>query len=675
MAMSTDSTSNGSNSPTDIEEIVAKRTEEGGRVYYLVRDIMGTYSWEQLSSLDSASLLIETFEFAARQPSSKANGWKNIVIEHPKIIRFTICSDKLFMTQSTRELSISSEQDSSSEESNNNDSDSDKSDGNTSDDDDSDDDKPILSLRKHKLSNSKGNQQKQRRPTKIIIKDNDSNSDMDIRSKDNSQYGNSNSNSDIDKDKPSKVVQPVWSNKLNTQKRMLGQRTVSPVRGQNTPTKTSWVCPDLSSEEEEEENNGKRMLNNTPTTPTINESPLTTLKDTPPLKQCFICSIAINTELDNQSTSKPSAAAHLKPVINCRRCHRSAHKICFPSKFFPPNQQWECNDCLKCPWTPERIITSRSRSSQATPHFNDNTFVPYPLRDYCIKFQHKSYRDIVWVSFSWISAISPLLLQQYEASSVSGTLLPLRQSVSIAWTMVESIICIRWQPNALPLHVMPLLRRQKAKIVRNKYTLLNAIIIEALDTAVVASLMAHISKVYIQWQELPANEGTWELPLKENDISYSEYIRALQFYLYTLLMTITPESLSNPQSSLSLDDNNKSINTSDSRLQLLCSRFSLKPYQQIGVNWLYTQWQRSFSINTEKDSSLSWCWLNDEHGLGRRVQVICFLNYIIEQDQYTNYPSLIIVHESMIFHWKALLSTWDTLRVITLTYAGVTIRP
>ena len=56
--------------------------------------------------------------------------------------------------------------------------------------------------------------------------------------------------------------------------------------------------------------------------------------------------------------------------------------------------------------------------------------------------------------------------------------------------------------------------------------------------------------------------------------------------------------------------------------QLLNSDFKLKPYQIIGVNWLYVMFKNQTNAV-----------LSDEMGLGKTIQTIAFLAYLKENDE------------------------------------------
>ena len=76
------------------------------------------------------------------------------------------------------------------------------------------------------------------------------------------------------------------------------------------------------------------------------------------------------------------------------------------------------------------------------------------------------------------------------------------------------------------------------------------------------------------------------------------------------------------------DDNENSDNDDEDQIQivkqpqLLNSDFKLKPYQIIGLNWLYVM----FKNNTN-------AVLSDEMGLGKTIQTIAFLAYLKENNE------------------------------------------
>lgn len=71
---------------------------------------------------------------------------------------------------------------------------------------------------------------------------------------------------------------------------------------------------------------------------------------------------------------------------------------------------------------------------------------------------------------------------------------------------------------------------------------------------------------------------------------------------------------------------------------LLSDDISLKDYQQVGINWIYTLFRKQLS-----------CILADEMGLGKTAQVIAFLSYL-KQKKYKS-PHLIVVPSSTLENW------------------------
>lgn len=87
---------------------------------------------------------------------------------------------------------------------------------------------------------------------------------------------------------------------------------------------------------------------------------------------------------------------------------------------------------------------------------------------------------------------------------------------------------------------------------------------------------------------------------------------------------------------------------------------SLRPYQQLGVNWLSLLWEMGLGGV-----------LADEMGLGKTVQVLAFLSRLMEEGTH-----LIIAPTSLLFHWKReierflpsvqVLSHWGEQRLTSL---------
>lgn len=71
---------------------------------------------------------------------------------------------------------------------------------------------------------------------------------------------------------------------------------------------------------------------------------------------------------------------------------------------------------------------------------------------------------------------------------------------------------------------------------------------------------------------------------------------------------------------------------------LLSEEISLKDYQQVGINWIYTLFRKQLS-----------CILADEMGLGKTAQVIAFLSHL-KKKRYKG-PHLIVVPSSTLENW------------------------
>ena len=141
----------------------------------------------------------------------------------------------------------------------------------------------------------------------------------------------------------------------------------------------------------------------------------------------------------------------------------------------------------------------------------------------------------------------------------------------------------------------------------------------------------------VKWCSLSYEEVTWEL--KDNILDEDK------FRLYERLNTTPPLSSlthkSRPSAEvpvLNFDKEYKNKNY-------------LRPYQQVGLNWLVMKW---FSRKN--------CILADEMGLGKTIQTITFLNTVLEYG--IRGPFLIIAPLSTIQNWYREFQSWTSMNAI-----------
>lgn len=63
------------------------------------------------------------------------------------------------------------------------------------------------------------------------------------------------------------------------------------------------------------------------------------------------------------------------------------------------------------------------------------------------------------------------------------------------------------------------------------------------------------------------------------------------------------------------------------------------------LRWLYKKWCRC-----------QLAWISDEHGLGRRVQIVGFLSQLV--NQHPGATSLIVTSETLLVYWSNLFTHW-----------------
>ncbi|KDO20519.1 hypothetical protein SPRG_14277 [Saprolegnia parasitica CBS 223.65] len=116
----------------------------------------------------------------------------------------------------------------------------------------------------------------------------------------------------------------------------------------------------------------------------------------------------------------------------------------------------------------------------------------------------------------------------------------------------------------------------------------------------------------------------------------------------------SPDAANDQETALvAVDDNKQFVQTSD--IPGLSPSLVLKPYQIVGVNWMYL-------LHTHKMSAV----LADEMGLGKTVQTIAFLALLCSK---TQAPHFVIVPASTLSNWVREFEKFaPTLRV--LTYYG-----
>ncbi|XP_075241493.1 uncharacterized protein LOC142336493 isoform X2 [Convolutriloba macropyga] len=112
------------------------------------------------------------------------------------------------------------------------------------------------------------------------------------------------------------------------------------------------------------------------------------------------------------------------------------------------------------------------------------------------------------------------------------------------------------------------------------------------------------------------------------------------------------------------DDNENSDNDDEDQIQivkqpqLLNSDFKLKPYQIIGLNWLYVM----FKNNTN-------AVLSDEMGLGKTIQTIAFLAYLKENNEVYG-KQMIIAPASTLENWAREFTDWCPSMKLFLYYGS-----
>ncbi|KAI8058437.1 hypothetical protein BDF22DRAFT_40002 [Syncephalis plumigaleata] len=355
-------------------------------------------------------------------------------------------------------------------------------------------------------------------------------------------------------------------------------------------------------------------------------------------EHCFICGVLfddgpVNTE--NTVLSERTSFSYLKPVIECQQCHRRAHKLCFPNTFFPSNVSWKCGECnLYGTLIPERIITWRSINRAG------HKSISYNLHyEYAIKFKNKSYRQVQWVTASWLLAVASPLVSSY---TLSDRPLTLQQAIPGMWCLVNYVYCIRWIPDTFMTQVLPRLK-QHTYIYRIPPLNTN------LPVEVIRSILPFIREVFIQWRGLSVAEGTWEAPLDEKDISFSPYyLKAIEHYLYSLWVRLSIPPMKPIDSSTILQVNDDSV-ANIHAINIFPPNGNatsrLKPFQVESIRWLYQKWCRC-----------QLAWIGDDHGLGRRVQIVGFLSHLVNQHPDTT--SLIVTSETLLVYWSNLFTNW-----------------
>lgn len=195
----------------------------------------------------------------------------------------------------------------------------------------------------------------------------------------------------------------------------------------------------------------------------------------------------------------------MKKGLICDKCDRSIHLKCLEDKSsrFQSKTKWICVECSSYTNEVGRVLTRRP--------------VAENVYEYLVKFKEKSYRDVAWVSQSWLESISIVRVRWADKKFAEKTPSP-EEAVPAKWLLVDKVLSVEWKRKG---HQPRFTGTRSSRILDSDD--------EGYSDSVEKELEMS-SRLLIKWQGLDYDESTWEKPFKSNDPSFSSLKKAFINY-------------------------------------------------------------------------------------------------------------------------------------------------
>ncbi|KAF2458779.1 hypothetical protein BDY21DRAFT_378523 [Lineolata rhizophorae] len=341
---------------------------------------------------------------------------------------------------------------------------------------------------------------------------------------------------------------------------------------------------------------------------------------------------------------KPELIDNVRNVLfRCAVCYRAYHFLHLPARtssgydegdeedegelanerFNQYNDDWQCALCEEKPGKVSSLIAWRPADEMTYEARRAADEVDEDLKEYLIKWEHRSYFQARWMPGAWV-----------WATTAPGT--------RKAFFKKAQAPCMRAE-DAIPEDFL------RIDIVLDvKYTSYVEIRTEEVDKA----RIKEVDEAYLKFKGLGYEDAVWEkVPTPEDGDRWTDFVIAyddwvLGRYVHVPKPSPLKKRLENvrAQPFSKLEKKKQPENLDGGQLM---------KYQMEGLNWLYYQWY------AKKNGILA-----DEMGLGKTVQIIGFMATLVQD--YNCFPFLVVVPNSTCANWRRELKQWaPSLRIVT----------
>ncbi|GAA5963733.1 hypothetical protein JCM3765_006830 [Sporobolomyces pararoseus] len=387
-------------------------------------------------------------------------------------------------------------------------------------------------------------------------------------------------------------------------------------------------------------------------------------------------------------------------MFRCQSCKRAAHygcldqvqfddaettfvnhtlsyfidRICHDCFFYEGQSQLEVDAILG--WKPtesskppegEKVKDQNSGKEFILPNAKDSTF---PAQ-YLIKWKGWSYRDLDWVTHSWLSTRYQSRVSYFLANGSTVSFEPSKEELGEDTDDLEidAKEAQAQQEVDYPLSLIP--GEDIEDRVPQAWKTVDRVIGVTYKSPVTGEFMSfedfsnrplddresvkYVHTAYLKWCGLPYSQSTEQTPPKEGEPGYEAFFKAYQGFIVASQPQMRVPQLP-PSAMLQLDAKRKGTSPVLAKQPDTIKNGQLRNFQLEGLNFLIEHWWKNMG-----------CMLADEMGLGKTCQLITFLSYL--SSVHKARPFLIIVPNSLVSNWLREFDQWAP-ELRTVAYNG-----